>query len=142
VAEKKRVTLDAGSSMNRFQSTYTVEGGAGALAWAAGIKKAKGADVRVERTQASLRTWEPIKDEAGHLGCGIVLDPGLVVDVPEADGNALVVARAADGRSARYYAGSAWDRGGDFSTVADWDRHLAEWAQRVASPLRVEVAPR
>lgn len=142
VAERKRVTLDAGSHMNLFESTYTVEGGAGTLTWATGIKKAKGAEVRVERAQASLRTWEPIKDGAGHLGCGIVLDPGLLADVTEADGNALLVARAAGGPAARYYAGSAWDRGGDFPAAADWDRYLSEWARRAASPLRVEVTPR
>lgn len=142
VEESKRVTLDAGSNMNRFQSAYTVEGGAGPLTWAAGIKKAAGADVRIDRARASLRTWEPIKDGMGNLGCGIVVAPGLLVDTVEAQGNALVVARAAEGPSADYYAGSAWDRGGDFPTVSAWDRYLADWAQRVASPLRIEVAPR
>jgi hypothetical protein len=141
VAERKRVTLDAGSHMNLFESTYTVEGGAGPLSWAAGIKKAKGSDVGADRAKGILRTWEPLKD-AGHLGCAVVVDPAALAEVTEADGNALFVARAAGGRSARYHAGSAWDRGGDVAGLADWDRYLADWARRVASPIRVEVAPR
>jgi hypothetical protein len=139
VSEKKRVTLDAGSNMNRFESAYTVQGGSGPLSWAAGIKKAADADVRVERAQASLRTWEPLKG-GGSLGCGIVLAPGLLADVVEAEGNMLMVARAADGRAASYYAGSAWDRNPEFAGRADWDRYLDQWARRVASPLRIEVA--
>ena len=139
VSERKRITLDAGSNMNRFESAYTVAGGVAAPSWAAGIKKAKAAEVRAERAQGWLRTWEPLGD-AGHLGCGIVLDPGRLADVVEADGNTLLAARAEGG--ARYYAGSAWDRSGDFAGVADWDRYLAEWAQRIAAPLRIEVSAR
>jgi uncharacterized protein DUF4861 len=138
VAEKKRVTLDAGSNMNRFESVYTGPG-TGTFTWAAGIKKPAAADLRVERAQGWLRTWEPVKDNGGNLGCGIVLAPAALTDVVEAQGNVLAVARVGDGRTATYYAGSAWDRGPDFASVADWDRYLAQWAQRVASPIRIEV---
>src|SRR5262249_36323603 len=53
VSEKKRITLDAGAHLNRFESVYTVEGGPatnGAVvpSWAAGIKKATGSVVRAE----------------------------------------------------------------------------------------------
>lgn len=140
VSERKRVTLDAGAHLNRFESFFTVEG-EGELAWAAGIKKPPAAQLKVERAQGWLRTWEPVKDAQGNLGCGIVLDPALLVDVAEADGNALAVARSSPARPATYHAGSAWDRGGDFANVDDWDRHLAGWAQRLRSPLRVEVGP-
>jgi len=133
--ETKRVTLDAGQNFNRFESRYD----AGAdVAYAAGIKQNKGANLRVERAAGWIRTWEPVTNGTGQFGCALVFEPAKIVDVTEAEGNNLVVARA----PASYWVGSGWDQSGDFAGVADWDRAVAEWAQRVHSPLRVEVGTR
>ena len=142
VAERKRVSLDAGSNLNRFESTYDVQGG-GAVTWAAGIKKAPGAEVRVEKQAGWVRTWEPFKDpNAGHLGCAIVVDPAALVDVVESGNNILVLGRSPAGKPATYLAGSAWDRGPDFTGVADWDRYLQEAARRLGAPLKIDVRAR
>lgn len=141
VSEKKRVTLDAGSNLNRFESVYAAEGPAG-WSWASGIRKAGDAQVRVARERGIVRTWEALRSygDNGQLGCGIVVDPARVADVVEADGNLLVVAKP--GAPAAYYAGSGWNRSGDFADVAAWDRYLEEFARRVASPLRIELPAR
>jgi hypothetical protein len=139
VSETKRITLDAGSSLNRFESRYTAEGG-GPIAVAAGIKKAKGAEVRAEAAAGWLRTWEPVREgREGNYGCGVLFDPAAVAELAEADGNVLLVARPLDGARVAYHAGFAWDRGPDFSTMAEWDRYLEHAAARLRSPLRVEV---
>ena len=135
-SETKRVTLDAGQNFNRFESRYDVDGAD--LKYAAGIKKQPATQLRVERGAGWLRTWEPVKDGAGEFGCAVVFDPKTIVDVTEAEGNHLVVARA----PAVYYVGSGWDRSGDFVEMADFDRAIEQWVQRVASPLRVEVTSR
>ena len=132
-SETKRVTLDAGQNFNRFESRYDVDGTD--LKYAAGIKKQPATQLRVERGAGWLRTWEPVKDSAGEFGCAVVFDPKTIVDVTEAESNHLVVARP----PAVYYVGSAWNRSGDFLEVADFDRAIEQWVQRVASPLRVEV---
>ncbi|HET7745755.1 MAG TPA: DUF4861 domain-containing protein [Vicinamibacteria bacterium] len=139
VTEKKRITLDAGSNLNRIESSYTFEG-PGDAQWAAGIKKPAGSDLRVEKAQGWIRTWEEVRDGNGHLGCGILVDPSLLADVREVAPNTLVIARLPDKAPVRYYAGSAWDRSGDFAGVADWDRYLEAAARRLASPLKVSVA--
>jgi hypothetical protein len=157
--ETKRVTLDAGQNFNRFDSRYDAatrhpepahrgEGSTplrsfavcaaqddGGGCYAAGIKKNAAGTLRIERDGGWMRTWEPVAGGAGQFGCALVLDPAMIVDVTEAEGNHLVVARG----PASYWVGSGWDRSGDFAGVADWDRTVAEWAQRVRSPLRVEV---
>lgn len=140
-SETKRVTLDAGRNLSRFESRYDLTGDGGII-FAVGVKQQAGASLRVERGRGWLRTWEPAKDGAGHYGCGIVLDPQAIVDVTEADGNQLVVARAPGDGPAIYYAGFGWDRSGDFAGVEQWDRALDEWAQRWRAPLRVEVRAR
>ena len=138
--EVKRVTLDAGSHFNRFESFYTVEG-EGPITWAAGIRLAKGVVPRVDRERGILRTWEHQGSygDDGWLGCGVVVDPAAVVDAKEEGGNQLVVARTPRGQPPTWYAGSGWDRSGDFPDVAAWDRHVDAFAARLRSPLKVEV---
>jgi len=138
--EVKRVTLDAGSHFNRFESFYTVEGD-GPVTWAAGIRKAEGVVPRVDRERGIIRTWEHQTRyaEDGWLGCGLVVDPAAVVEAREEGGSQLVVARTPRGQPAVWYAGSGWDRSGDFPDVAAWDRHLDAFAARLRSPMKVEV---
>jgi hypothetical protein len=139
VTERKRITLDAGQHLNRFQSFYTSAGGP--LRFAAGIKKPATAVMRTEPAQGWLRMWEPVRDGNGHQGCGLVFD-AAGAELTEAAPNALVIAAVPATGPATYYAGSAWDRGPDITSVEAWDRYLSEWAQRVRSPLRVELTAR
>jgi hypothetical protein len=141
VRETKRVMLDAGSQMNRYESVYET-GGTGPVAWAAGTKVEKGASTRADRANGIVRSWEHQTryGENGWLGCGLVAEPGAPVEVVEHDGNLLIVGKAAAGRPARYYAGSGWDGSGLFKDAADWDRYLDAFAARLRSPLRVEIA--
>jgi unsaturated rhamnogalacturonyl hydrolase len=145
VSERKRVTLDAGSNFNRFESRYAVEGGTAdgsETVWAAGIKKAPMAAVRTERERGILRTWEAFKGEDGHVGCAVVLDPASLVDVAEADGNILFVARTPAGSPAVHYAGFGWDKSGDFPDIGAWDRAVDAFARHLRSPLRIDVQTR
>ena len=142
VAETKRVTVDAGRNLDRFESKYRPYRRPGQgepeITWAAGIKKHPASAGRFEKTQGTLRRWEPI-EKNGNMGCAVVMAPAQLVENVEADGNDLAVARTATGAPAVYYAGFAWDRSGDFADMAAWDRYVEDFARRVASPLRVEV---
>jgi pectinesterase len=145
VAETKRVIVDAGRNLDRFESRfrpYRRPGqGEPEITWAAGIKKHPAGAARFEKAQGTLRTWEPI-EKNGNFGCAVVMDPARLVENVESDGNHLAVGRTATGQPAVYYAGFGWDRSGDFATVADWDRYVEEFARKAASPLRVDVEPR
>jgi hypothetical protein len=141
VTERKRITLDAGSHFNRIESIYSVDG-ADEVTWATGIKKAKGAEVRVERAQGTLRTLEALKEPNGNLGCAVVVDPTGLDSVAEADGNVLLLERTKPGQPVVYHAGSGWDKGGDVPGAAAWDGLVEDLAHRLSSPLRVEVLPR
>jgi hypothetical protein len=136
LSETKRITLDAGQNLSRFESYYRADG---PLQHAAGIKKQGDPVVSQNKEQGILRTWESVKD-AGHLGCGIVMAPALVAGFVEADGNYLLVANVPQGVPAVYYAGFAWDKSGDVATVADWDKYLEQFARRTASPLEINVS--
>jgi pectinesterase len=139
ISEVKRITLDAGHNLNRFESRYTSTP-AGPLAQAAGIKKHPDALVLQDKARGVLRTWEPVKADLSHFGCGIIVDPARVIDVAEADGNVVVATRVPPEGAAVYYAGAGWDRSGDFKSVEDWDKYLDQAARRIWSPLAVVVA--
>lgn len=133
-SETKRITLDAGQNFNRFESRYAVDDGKEPL-YAAGIKKFPATDLRVERAAGWVRTWGPVVGGSGKFGCAIVLDPAAINDILENDGNHLIIAR----QPAIYYAGTGWDQSGDFASVSEFDRYVEQWAQRIKSPLQVEV---
>lgn len=135
VSETKRVTLDAGSRFNRFESYYSADG---PVAHVAGLKKATGAVLRVEKAAGTVRSWEPVKGENGNLGLALVVDAAALADVVEADGNVLAVGGPSSQRPAVHWSGSAWDRSGEVKSVDEWDRAIAEFVERLRSPLKVE----
>ncbi len=140
VAEVKRVTLDAGQNFDRFESFYKTNA-AGQLTFAAGIKNNPGSTVLSERGDGWLRTWEPLqKGTQGNLGCAIIMDPAMIVDITQADGNYLVVAKVPANGPASYYAGFGWDRSGDFAGLPEWEAYVRQFAQRAASPLKVKIS--
>ncbi|OFV80838.1 MAG: hypothetical protein A2Y78_08670 [Acidobacteria bacterium RBG_13_68_16] len=141
VTETKRITLDAGSHFNRIESIYSVDG-ADEVTWATGIKRAKGAEVRIEREEGTLRTWEALKEPNGNLGCAVIVDPARIDSVAEAEGNVLLVGHTKAGQPVVYHAGSGWDKGGDVPGSAAWDGLVEDLVQRLRSPLRIEVLPR
>jgi len=141
ITEIKRITLDAGHNLNRFESRYAGSPAA-PKTQAAGIKKAPGSQVAQDKARGLLRTWEPVKADGSNFGCGVVVDPARLTEFAELDGNVLAVTTLPAGSDVTYYAGSGWDRSGDFKTVADWDRYLDQAALRIRSPLAVTVGSR
>lgn len=141
VSEVKRITLDAGQNFSRFESRYALDGGPKEVTYAAGIKNNAGSTTANSREQGTLRTWEPIKNVTGNLGCAVIVDPAQVVDFVQADGNYLVVAKVPAGSPAVYLAGFAWEQTAQVpGGVEGWDREVANVARRLRSPLAVTLA--
>jgi unsaturated rhamnogalacturonyl hydrolase len=132
LGETKRITLDAGQNFNRFESRYD---DAADTTFAAGIKKVPAAQFRIDRANGVIRNWEPVAQNAGEFGCAVIVAPGSIVDIVEAEGNQLVVAKT----PAVYWVGSAWNRSGDFIEAGDFDRLIDQWIARVRSPVRIEI---
>lgn len=140
VFEVKRITLDAGQHLNKIEITYASQSDV-PFDQAVGLKKGPGSTLQMSRERGWLRTWEPVAGEGnGNLGLGLVVDPGRTLDVVEADGNHLVVARVQPRQAAVHWAGSAWDKGGDIADVAAWEAYLDAFTQRLKAPLQVSVA--
>jgi hypothetical protein len=149
VSETKRVTLDAGSFFNEFESTFTTK--RSPLPVALGIAKHPGAAEALAAplgTQApptegaqSIRVWEPVENgKNGYLGCGVLLAPGTTGLEKQTDDNYLLVTNAAPNKPLRYYVGSTWDHAGHVANADAWAETLRQRAERLASPLKVALA--
>jgi hypothetical protein len=142
ITETKRVTLDAGSHFNRFETRYR---SAAPLPThhAIGIKKAVGTGVVLDGSREGgwMTSWEPIKGDNGHLALAVIVpDPAVVAEFTEDDLNRLVVAALPKEGPAVYYAGSAWDKAGQIPDPAAWRRYVEGMAQRLRQPVAVTVA--
>ena len=141
VSEKKRISLDAGHNLGRFESRYTIDGDAAGLRHAVGIRKLAVTRMEPARERGIMRTWEPVK-EGGELGQAVLIDPASVQGLAEDDHNYFMLEKLEPGPACVSYAGFGWTTAGDFRTVEDWDRYLADEAARLASPVEIRIEKR
>jgi hypothetical protein len=139
VSETKRVTLDAGTMWNRFESSFTSK--RTPLSIAIGIAKHPGGAAHSDAATASLSVWEPVDGgKNGSLGCAVVLAPDSKGEERATDDNFLFVTPAKPGEPLRYYVGSAWDRAGHVTSAENWAAEARSLAVRNATPAQVSVA--
>ena len=141
VTEKKRVSLDAGQNLDRFESRYTIDGNAANLAHAIGIRRLKTTVRQAGSDRAILTTWEPVK-EGGELGQAVIGDPAALKDQAEDDLNYYLLTKIQAGAPCVSYSGFAWTLAGDFKSAGDWQRYVSEFAAGLRSPLEVKLEKR
>lgn len=139
VTEVKRITLDAGQNLGRFESHYKFQGDAKSLSGAIGIKQSAGSAENTSSESGTLRTWEAVKADGSEVGCAIVVAPGQLLNFAHADGNYLAVTKVPADGIVTYYAGFGWNKTGQFASDDDWDRYVADWARKLQAPLQVTL---
>lgn len=140
VSEEKVITLDAGSHLNRIESTFSfsrvLPSGKEAPQWAAGLAMHSGAHLATSDDGGILLVWEPLTDpHAGMDGTAIVLEPGQTAKTIQEPGNAFVLLPATPEAPVAYYAGAAWSKA-DIPDEAAWSRYLAGFRERLQHPLK------
>jgi hypothetical protein len=143
VAEVKRVTLDAGQQLDRYQITYkpyTRPGQPATLTSAAGIKKVSGEQKEFNAERSWLVKWERMEKNAGNQGLAIVVDPKTFDKQVEDRLNLLLLQKVSESNTATHWAGFCWDKAGQFTTLEAWKKYVDEFAQGLASPIEINVA--
>ena len=141
VSEIKRFTVDAGHQLDRIDSTFTYEGNE-PITVAVGLNKNpsdKNQDpkIAVKREGQVLLQWVEQKSNDAF---------GTAVIIPGAEGfaqdglNELIFAKTNSAKQLRYYAGGAWSRAGEITSLAQWQKYLQDAATRANSPVRVTLA--
>ncbi|HEY4425346.1 MAG TPA: DUF4861 family protein [Pyrinomonadaceae bacterium] len=139
VSQVLRVSLDAGSQLDRFQVSSQAAAGSEALALAIGLKKAKEAQKEFNQARGWLTIWEPVEKNLGMQGLAVVVDPSTVDKLAEDKLNNLVVLKPGVATPITYWAGFAWDRAGQITTAEGWKTYVDQFAERLRSPIEVRV---
>jgi uncharacterized protein DUF4861 len=137
VSQVLRVSLDAGSQLNRFTPYFQTTGGRDSLALAIGLKKVKDEQKQFNAEHGWLTIWEPMEKNLGMQGLAIVVDPRAVDKENEDKLNHLVVLKP--GMAASYWAGFAWDRAGKITSAESWNSYVDQFAERLRTPIEIRV---
>ncbi|HXM34990.1 MAG TPA: DUF4861 family protein [Pyrinomonadaceae bacterium] len=141
VSEVIRISLDAGSQLDHFQSIYNSPDSNEPLAVAVGLKKVKDEQKEFNAEHGWLTIWEPMEKNLGMQGVAAIVNARDLDKPAEDKQNNLMVLKPAPGKSVSYWAGFAWDRAGKITSAAAWKNYVAEFAEGLRSPIRVSVSP-
>jgi unsaturated rhamnogalacturonyl hydrolase len=133
MSENKRITLNAGSQLNKVEVTYIAKG-LDSIPVAAGIiiLDEKGVMVLNEK-EGFISYWEPSSEKYGTIGIGIVISGNKGMSIVE---NHLVAyASAGNKEPMTYFQGACWDRAGEFKSEESWTKYLREFALKLQTPL-------
>src|SRR5690349_21722202 len=136
VSQVLRVSLDAGSQLNHFQTTYRADA---PLAVAVGLKKGKDEQKEFNAERGWLSVWQPMEKSLGMQGLGVIVNAPDVEKPADDARNNLVVLKPRREFPVSYWAGFAWDRAGRITSAEAWKKYLDEFAERLRSPIQVSV---
>lgn len=145
VSEVKRVTVDAGHSLDCIESTFAVTGAKEVMV-GIGLNKTpadKGQEpvITITPTTAdgSLTQWVTQKTN-GALGTAVIVASEDFQGFAEDNRNELVLARAVSGQPLRYYVGAGWSKAGEFTTQQAWNDYIGACVTRARAPISVSLS--
>lgn len=138
IAETRRIILDAGVNLNRFESRFTITG-TNAVTVAVGLDVAEADTHRGElaggAVQGFFANWESEQTPNGSTGTAVLV-PGMVGEAKDG----VHVFLTASIRSAEpfvWYAGAGWSKSGDFADAAAWSGYVGQFAAGLKAPLKI-----
>jgi rhamnogalacturonyl hydrolase YesR len=138
VSEVRRISLDLGSNLNRFECHFDT--GHQPYTAAAGLFIHSDAS-KVTHEANWVGMWEKFSegDGPGFIPVGLVWPATSGGQFKQAEGHSLVLTALKGDEPFVYYAGAGWSKNPDFPDEATWIAYLKSFAARLASPLKVEV---
>jgi Domain of unknown function (DUF4861) len=135
VTEIKRITLDAGTHLNRIDSTFTFTG-AQTIEAAAGLAIHKGADFAQLAQGQVLSVWDTPQDPtADRIATGMIEGPNQTATAMQLGGQAFLDYPVHNGQTFTYYAGSGWSKS-DMPTQQTWNTYLEQTLDQLKHPLQ------
>ena len=141
LTERLRISLDAGSNLNKIEVRFEGAGVGDSLELACGLVKRGNTLVSKDPRGRWLSLWGLTTDDTanGCLGTGIVFVPRTSARFEEDRDQYLSISTVSTGGPYVYYAGAGWTRSGDFPSGDAWKSYLAAFARRLSLPLKVTV---
>ncbi len=139
VSEVLRISLDAGSQLDHFQSFYKTQNNE-ALAVAIGLKKVKDEQKEFSAGNGWLAIWEPMEKNQGTQGVAAIVNPEQFDKQAEDKLNNLIVLKSGSEKPVSYWAGFAWDRAGKITSAEAWKKYVDAFAKGLRLPIEVSVS--
>ncbi|UOG77287.1 DUF4861 domain-containing protein (plasmid) [Hymenobacter tibetensis] len=141
ITETKRISLDLGSNLTRFEQHMSADTPLPNCTIGLTLHEQKG-EVQADRKAGWFRYWEKIDDS--YLGTAVVAEPRYITDyqdhrTTEKDQSQLWIVTKPTQNVVVFYSGFGWQKSGQFASAAAWDAYLANFTQRLASPLQVTM---
>lgn len=142
ISEVKRISLDAGSNLNKIEVTYRCDSVTEKVPFAVGNVKRKGVLSYKDSERKCVSLWGATNDNAenGALGTGIVMPKEYFFGIKEDNKHVLILGTIALNKTATYFAGAGWTRSGDFHSADDWNKYLKEYSERLEAPLQISLS--
>ena len=141
IAETRRMSLDAGSHLTRFESRFTLTG-------ATSVDGGPGMDLSNKDHHSGLTTavakqgwianYEAEQKDMGSIATAIVL-PQSGTLATDADENLYLLAKLTSDKPFVWYAGAGWSGAGDFVKPEYWNAYVSAFAAALRHPLKVTV---
>ncbi|OUR88159.1 hypothetical protein A9Q81_24595 [Gammaproteobacteria bacterium 42_54_T18] len=138
VKEVKRISLDKGSNLTRYELLFDQE-----VEIVAGLAlDINSLSLITEEESGVFSSWR--KQQDSELGLGIVAEPkyvtGFQTYIGESkDTSHLFVKLKSIDKRIVYYAGFAWQKSQQFRSKEEWQTYLKAFSLKLSSPLRVEI---
>jgi rhamnogalacturonyl hydrolase YesR len=141
VAETRRVTLDAGSHLSRFESRFAVTGTA-SLTVGPGLdtsaKHLHNGVIAAAPEQGWITNFDPAQKDKGSIATALVL-PQAGTRATDTQENVYLLSPLAADKPLVWYAGAAWSGAGDFVKPEYWNTYVSSFAAALRAPLKVTV---
>ncbi|MGY3053738.1 unsaturated rhamnogalacturonyl hydrolase [Pedobacter sp. UYEF25] len=139
VSQRKRISLDAGSSLNQIVDNYQFS--SKKLPIATGLTKHNDdGKQKIDTINHYISYWDKTAGNVdnGMIGVGIVFPENEHVKLVDQAGHLLGLKNIDKNKTFIYYQGAAWNRSGLFSQEGDWLTYLKNFSQGLETPLVIE----
>lgn len=138
--ETKKVTIDLGMSLNKFECSFTSDSILPNFATGITMHEKLGVSNQ-SNDKGWIRYWEPMPDKS-MLGTGVIVAPEALVEITKVEVEAAdkshmyAIVRPIDGKVV-YHVGYGWNKAGIFTSAEEWDSYLTYYSNRLREPISV-----
>jgi hypothetical protein len=137
VSETRRISIDLGTNMSRFECRYTGQNEE-AVPLAAGIIL-RDTSEKTWTGDGTIAYWLPTDFVEGMFGCGVVFGSEYATETVRADNHLLLKLEQKVDTPVVYYAGSCWDENAEFDSFEKWQQYLVDFKERIDNPVVLAI---
>jgi hypothetical protein len=133
------VTLDAGSHLNKIETSYSsLPAGA---KYAAGLVKRANTRAESNFDDGIISLWgdNTVNKADGLFGTAVIIKDFYDLSIIENGQHIMMTSEFMEGDKQVHYAGSCWSSAGNIKSENEWLTYLNNYLLKLKTPLRVEI---